>query len=154
MTAVESNHFGPLLAGITRAFADGDQMYLAKAEETTNVELLRIVFSHLLEGRPAEFSACLAEDVVFEVAGFPIWSGLARGREAVMAAVKRNFSMLDAQIPEVKQLVAQGNQVVLLLEERGRFAGTGGAYHFNVAQWFTFHEGKIARIHEIIGSVG
>jgi hypothetical protein len=51
------------------------------------------------------------------------------------------------------RLVSQGDRVAVLLRESGVFKSTGEAYSIRAVQWFTFADGKIKRIDEIVASM-
>ena len=153
MTNVEEAAFGRLLAGITRAYAQSDVEYLKKEAETANVDTLRRMFGFVLEGKIEEFAALLTEDIEFELTGLPAWNGRAMGREAVIAAIGRNFATVANQEPVIRSLVAQGEEIALFIEERGTVRATQEAYHLYAVQWFTFRGGKIARIREVVGAI-
>lgn len=150
MTSVHETAFGRLIDGIHRAFARGDDRYLEKSTEAANVALLRQAYIHLLEDRPEDFAACLANDVTFEIRGLPVWNCQVNGRAETLAAITRNFSTIAEQSPEMLDLVAQGEMVCLMIEERGRLHNAAEPYHLLASQWFTFRDGKIASIREFI----
>jgi len=153
MTSVEEAAFGRLLAGITRAYAQSDVDYLTKEAETANVDTLRRMFGFLLEGKVDDFAALLTDDIEFELAGVPAWNGRSMGREAVIAAITRNFATVANQQPVIRSLVAQGEEIALFLEERGAFRETSESYHIYAVQWFTFRGGNVSRIREVVGAV-
>ena len=152
MTGVDESAFGKLLSGINRAYAQGDPTYLDKGPEAANVEFLQNVFRRLLEGPPADLAACLTDDVEFEWIGLPAWNIHVRGRDEVLAAIHRNFSSVSKQEPVIRNLVAQGDEIAMWIEEEGTLREGGASYHLHAVQWFTFRGGKIARIREVIGS--
>ncbi len=62
-----------------------------------------------------------AEDVQFEIHGFPALEGSSYGREAVLHAILSNFDKVTQQIPKIEGLIEQGNSVAMLLHETGIF---------------------------------
>jgi len=51
--------------------------------------------------------------------------------------------------PVVLSIVAQGEAVVCIVREQGRYAEDGRGYDMHAVQEFVFREGKLARILEI-----
>jgi len=62
--------------------------------------------------------------------------------------------MLGSQEPEIQDLIALGDRIAVLMRENGGLKSSGQAYSVRGVQWFTFEQGKIKRIEEIIASVG
>ena len=71
-----------------------------------------------------------------------------RGREEAARAVRDNFSQVEEQRPEIRTVVAQGDVVVVVAQERGRFRD-GRPYETHWVQLFTFRDGKLARFIQI-----
>jgi ketosteroid isomerase-like protein len=111
--------------------------------------VLHSAYDAVVHGRFDEFATFLTEDAQLSIAGIPPLDGVWRGRDAVVAATKKNFGMIDNQQPDIERMVAQGDSVVVLLRERGTFKAEGRAYSVRVVQWFTFENGKISGIDEI-----
>ncbi len=66
---------------------------------------------------------------------------------------RNNFSLLASQKPEIESMISQGNSVAVLLKESGVFRSSGQAYGVRGVQWFTFADGKIKKIDEIIAGI-
>ncbi len=73
----------------------------------------------------------------------------AEGAPAFLDAVRKNFAMLEEQNPVVLSIVAQGEAVVCIVREQGRYAEDGRRYDLHAMQEFVFREGKLARIFEM-----
>ncbi len=135
-------------------FLQGDPEVAQKHGEAKNIRSLQELFRALACGDLAAFSAGLAEDIEMEILGPPTipFSGRWQGRQQVVEAVRKNFAMLEDQQPEVQSVVAQGDTVVFLARERGRYRATGKAYEIHFVQFFTFRGGKVIRFRELADS--
>ena len=71
----------------------------------------------------------------------------------MVAATRKNFALLSNQKPEIEGMISHANRVAVLLRESGVFKSNGQAYSVRGVQWFTFADGKIARIDEIVTSL-
>ena len=84
---------------------------------------------------------------------------LARWMEPGMAAMPwlpppgKTSAMLASQKPEIEGIISQGDRVAVLLRESGVFKSSGQAYSVRGVQWFTFADGKIKKIDEIVASI-
>jgi ketosteroid isomerase-like protein len=137
------------------AYLEGDPTAEAvKPAEADNVRRLQDVYRALAAGDAAAFAGLLAEDVELDIHGPPQvpFIGHWVGRPQVVAAVRRNFAMLEDQQPEVTTVVAQGDSVVVVARERGRVKATGRDYDLHVVQLFTFRAGTVARVREYFDS--
>lgn len=134
------------------AFHDGDEGAAHKALEQANVAKLQEQYRAVVRGDLAGFAALLSDDIDMEFMGegnLP-FAGRWQGREAVVAAVKKNFSLLEAQQPEIEAVVAQGDTVVVLARETGRVKATGRCYEVRWIQWHQFREGLLCRFREMV----
>src|SRR5262245_10818804 len=138
------------------AFEADDDNAASRTKEANHVRLLQEQFRAISRGDFAAFAALLDEDVEMEIvgpAGAPC-VGRCRGRDAVAEAVKQNFAELEDQQPEVLSLVAQGDSVVVVGRERGRFKATGRPYEIHWTQVYTFRNGRVAKFLETFDSQG
>jgi uncharacterized protein len=136
---------------LAHAFREGDPHVDHKHAEAENVRLLREQYQAIARGDFDAAFALLADDVDFEVVGPPDgpFLGRWRGRAQVEEAVRTNFARVEDQHPEVQSLVAQGDTVVLIARERGRYRDSGRPYDVHWVQQFTFRDGRIVRVREI-----
>lgn len=67
----------------------------------------------------------------------------------VIEAARNNFAQVDEQQPEIQSVVAQGNMVVVIGKDRGRFRPTGRRYDFHCVYEFTFKDGKVVSLREL-----
>ena len=115
--------------------------------------VLHASFDAIIRGDFDAFGESVTDDVELSVSGFGPLDGSWRGRDAVVAATRRNFAMLDSQKPEIDGVICQGDRIAVLLRESGVFKTSGEVYSVRGVQWFTFADGKIKKIDEIVASV-
>ena len=138
-----------------RAFHEDDPNATAKDAEAANVRRLQEQYRALARGDFPTFLSHFADDIEMEIIGpddVPFvgrWSG----KQQVADAVRRNFALVEDQRPEVQTLVAQGDLLVVIAREHGRFRATGRAYDVHFVQVFTFRDGKVAHFREIFDTV-
>ncbi len=139
---------------LVSAFEEDDAEAGSKLTESANVRRVQENYRALARGDLAAFLEMLAEDVEMEFVGSPngLFAGRWRGREQAGRAIGENFSKVEDQRPEVHSVVAQGDVVVVVAQERGRFRGTGLPYDTHFVQIFTFRDGKLARFRQIYDS--
>jgi uncharacterized protein len=133
------------------AFQEGDTNLASKSEEADNVRQVQQIYRILAQGDFTALGELLADDVVFEIVGSSDnpFAGYAQGRQQVIEAARHNFAQLEDQRPEIEAVVAQGDTVVVMARERGRYVPTGREYDFHWVQLYTFKEGKLIRIREL-----
>ncbi len=133
------------------AFEEDDAGAAVKAAEASNVWLVQESYRAIARGDFAGFLDLLAEDVEMEFVGSPRmpFTGRWRGREEAVRAVRDNFSEVEEQRPEVQSVVAQGDVVVIVARESGRFRRSGHPYETHWVQIFTLRDGRIARFRQI-----
>jgi ketosteroid isomerase-like protein len=115
--------------------------------------VLHGVYSAVIQGDFDAFGESVTEDVELSICGFGHLDGTWRSRNEVVAATRRNFAEVESQRPENEGMISQGDCVAVLLRESGVFKSTGQAYSVRGVQWFTFADGKIKKIDEIVASV-
>ncbi|AMV28001.1 SnoaL-like domain protein [Gemmata sp. SH-PL17] len=151
---MEASVIEKFVEDLDTAFKAGDPRAATKASETSCVEALQGMYRAAVRGDIAAFLGALAEDVEMENVGpesIP-FVGRWNGREAVAAAVARNFAWLEDQRPEVLTVVAQGDTVVVHGHERGRFKPTGRPYAMHWVQLFTMRDGCLVRFRQVFDS--
>jgi len=142
-----------------------DSEYSDKFLETTSsaaakdnrLSVLHAAFDAIIQGNFEAFGESVDEDVELNIVGFGALGfgaldGSWRGRDAVVAATRKNFALLAEQKPEIESMIWQDDRLAVLLRESGTFKSTGQAYNVRGVQWFTFAQGKIKKIDEIIVS--
>src|SRR5919112_1049062 len=128
------------------AFREGDRNAAGKTLEAENVRVIEGVFRAVARKDFDALGALLADDVTFEIvgAGGPM-SARAEGRERVVEAARGNFAQVEDQRPEVLSVVAQGDTVVVVGRERGRFRPTGREYEAHWMHQYRLEGGKVSR---------
>jgi ketosteroid isomerase-like protein len=142
---MEQSIVARLLERLPAAFREDDPAWHQKASESENVSRVREQYEAIARGDFAAFTALLSEDAEFEIVGVPEipFVRKSRGRDAILAALRHNFSHVADQQPEILSVVAQGDVVG---RERGRMRESGREYALHWVQQFTFREGLLARI--------
>lgn len=135
------------------AFRAGDAESDAKPQERRNVDQLQRMIRSIAEGRFDELRDQLDPEVEFEIVApdeVP-WVRHARGAGEVAAAIEENFGTVDEQQPEPLALVAQGDTVMVMSRETGRWRESGRPYRVVNAQQFTFRDGRLAGYRSVVG---
>jgi len=143
----DSRHF---LEALEQAFFDYDPAAADKGAEADNVRRIRRAYAGILGGNIQDFVDLLHDDIVGQIHGpasGPI-CGKWEGKQNFLEAIGRNFSLFDEQNPRIEGVVAQGDLVVVLARETGRFLPTGKTYDLHWVQYFHFKDGKIAHFRE------
>jgi ketosteroid isomerase-like protein len=117
-----------------------------KSPDAANTALVQEAFANWQAGTGSVFDL-LADDAVWTVAGSSPVSGVYRSRQELLErAVNPIHARLSTAIaPEIEQIVAQGNQVVVFWEGRAR-AQDGSHYVNNYAWHMVFHAGRITQV--------
>jgi ketosteroid isomerase-like protein len=71
---------------------------------------------------------------------------MARGAGAFRRAIEHNFSAVVDQRPEIRDVFAEGDRVVILGRETGTLRSTGRTYEVEFVERFTFREGRLAAV--------
>jgi ketosteroid isomerase-like protein len=139
------------------AFEQGDDQAAAKQAEADNVRRVQAQYRAIAAREyRTTFAESLHPDVEFEILGPPDvpFLGKWRGKEKVVEVVERNFGMLEEQRPQVQTLVAQGDTVVVVGREQGKVRGSGEQYDFHWVAFFTFRDGLVVRVQEMVTAPG
>ena len=124
----------------------------ATKEVSAPQTVLHAAFDAIIQGNFDAFGESVTEDVELNISGFGELDGSWRGRDAVVAATRKNFARVGEQKPEIESMISEGDRIAVLLRENGVFKASGRAYSVRGVQWFTFAEGKIKKIDEIIAT--
>jgi len=114
--------------------------------------VLHTAFDAIIQGNFDVFAQSVTDDVELNIAGFGALDGSWRGREEVVSATRKNFALLAEQKPEIESLISEGDRIAVLLRESGTYQANGQPYRVRGVQWFTFADGKIKKIDEIIAA--
>jgi ketosteroid isomerase-like protein len=141
-----------LIDHVRVAFEQGDPDHGTKAAERANIQAIQRAFRAIAANDLQAFAGMLAEGAVLEILGPPQVPFLGRweGRDEVAGAVWRNFALLEEQRPEVRSVVAQGDTVVVHGRESGRVRETRQAYDFEWVQFYTYRDGYVSVVREIV----
>ncbi len=139
---------------IPGAFREGDANVEEKREESGNISLVEQIYRAIAGGDFDSLGDIMAEDVTLEIIGPPSgpFSGKYQGRAQVIETSRRNFSQVEAQRPEILSVIAQGNTVVVVGRESGKFRPTGREYGLHWMHQYTFRDGKLTHILELFDS--
>ncbi len=114
--------------------------------------VLHTAFDAIIQGDFDAFGESIADDVELNIRGFGALDGTWRGRADVVAATRRNFGLLANQKPQIESMISEGDRVAVLLRESGVIQSNGQVYSVRGVQWFTFADGKISKIDEIVAA--
>jgi ketosteroid isomerase-like protein len=114
--------------------------------------VLHAAFDAIIRGDFDAFAASVTDDVELNIRGFGALDGVWRGRTEVVAATRKNFALLGEQKPEIESIISEGDRTAVLLRESGILKANGQPYSVRGVQWFTFADGKIKKIDEIIAT--
>ena len=139
------------IADLRSGFLADDPNSADKTLELTNVARLQTQYVALLHGDYASFLSSFDDDVECELLGPPSMPIVGRwvGKQEVIAALGRNFSLFENQRPVLLSVVAQGDMVVVAARETGHYRPASRDYESHFVQFFTFKDGKIIRLRQI-----
>lgn len=118
--------------------------------EKRNTALVQQAFENWQQGRGSVFDL-LAENSVWTVAGTSPYSGTYRTREEFMtqAVLPINARLATPITPDVKHIVAQGEQVVVMWDGMAT-AKDGSRYENSYAWHLTMQDGKITQVNAFL----
>jgi ketosteroid isomerase-like protein len=122
----------------------------ATGDTSAPQSVLHAAFDAILRQDYDAFGQAVTDDVELSIRGAGAMDGSWRGRDEVVSATRRNFGLLVDQKPEIESMISDGNRIAVLLRETGRYKASGEAYSLRGVQWFTFINGKIQKIDEIV----
>lgn len=87
-------------------------------------------------------------DVTLEIFAPPEFPFIraAQGPDALQRAIGHNFGSVEEQRPQVREVLAEGDTVILFGTEVGKVKETGVRYHVEFVERFTFRGGRLAAI--------
>jgi ketosteroid isomerase-like protein len=142
--------FDSYTSSLEYLFRCGDPKAAEKHEEASNVRLIQNIVAAIGRDDLALVSEMLAEDVKLEIRGADKLPFIryANGREQMLDAIIVNFSSLQNQKPVVESVIAQGDTVIVTMEEEGEVRATGKKYRIKCVQRFVIKDGKVALLEE------
>lgn len=136
------------------AFREGDENIESKSEETENVRRVEEFFRSIADGDFEALAEIFADDITMEIVGsdsMPM-TCLVRGRKQVIETLRNNFAQVEQQREEIHSVIAQGNTVVVVGRERGRFRPTGKLYDLHWMHQYTIENGRFIGLREMFDS--
>ncbi|WP_020472558.1 nuclear transport factor 2 family protein [Zavarzinella formosa] len=136
------------------AFEAGDAHARTKSPEAANFGLVKAVYEALNQGDLKAFLSMLSEDMELEIVGPPVvpFVGRWKGRAELAVAIPRNFSVIGDLKPEIISVVAQGDTVVVVAREKGRYKPNDRPYETNWVQTYTISGGKVVKMRQVFDS--
>ena len=103
-----------LAGGVATVFQRDDPDAAAKTAEQANLRVIQRMYEAFMRRDIVALLDDMAEDVEWNIAGpaeVP-FTGAVRGRGEVARVLQKSFAMVRDQQPEVREVVAEGDQVV------------------------------------------
>lgn len=146
---------GPVLDTFTAAWAASkDKIKTRPAPKPDNEYVVRQIYTHLLmaglQGDLTPILQPLSEDVEWQSPGpeaIP-WAGTVRGRERVVQWFARRGKAIVVEQLIPKEFITQGNQVVVMCDERSRVKASGKVYEVAVVAVWTLLHGIVTHYRE------
>jgi uncharacterized protein len=113
-----------------------------------HLQTLQAQIDAIARGDLATMLAHATDDVRLEIFAppeFP-WVRAARGAVAFRDAVAQNVGAMADQQPEIRDVFAEGDRVVLFGRETGTIRETGATYDVEFVERFTFRDGCLASV--------
>lgn len=133
-------------------FLSQDPHAADKHQELENVRRVDQMLATVASGNMNLMRDYFADDTEMEVLSSPEtgMAGHHQGLQSVMDALQHNFSLVEEQRPEIERVEADGDQVVVTAMERGRFRASRQEYEVRLRHIFTFKDGKVVTMREIV----
>jgi ketosteroid isomerase-like protein len=116
--------------------------------EAANVQLIKKLYDTLGKGDLETALALMTDDVTFVVPGPPGIgaAGTWRGHSGVRECFVRLREAQETQNVDVREFVAQGNAVVVLLHVIAKARSTGKRFESDLVHFFTVRDARIANL--------
>jgi ketosteroid isomerase-like protein len=116
--------------------------------ETANVQLIRQLYDAMSKGDLEAALAMMTDDVTFVVPGPPEIgaAGTWRGHTGVHDRFVRLRETQENQSIDIREFVAQGNRIVVLLHVVAKARPTGKKFESDIVHVFTIRDGRIASL--------
>ncbi|MBL8798419.1 MAG: nuclear transport factor 2 family protein [Planctomycetia bacterium] len=145
----------PLPEQVYRCFLQDDPEAEAKHQETANVRLVQQLYAAILRGDYHTVVEHLGEDIEWQILGpaeLP-FCGTVRGKRDAASALRRNFSGYQHIGAEVRDVVAQGRQVVVMCRETVRLEPLEEQLVLEWVQVFTIVGGQVVKFREFFDTL-
>ena len=116
------------------------------AQEAENCKIVQAIYDAANNGDVATIQGLLAPDVALLQAPTLPHGGEFRGLEAALGGIGKMFETFDLSSIEVRQLAADGDLVIGLINLVGTFRATGQPCNEAVAECFRIRDGKVYEI--------
>jgi len=116
--------------------------------EAANVQLIKELYDRLGKGDLETALGLMTDDVTFVVPG-PAGIGAAgtwRGHNGVRECFARLREAQENQSTDVREFVAQGNTVVVLLHVIAKARSTGKRFESDLVHFFTLRDARISNL--------
>ena len=116
--------------------------------EAANIQVIRQLYDTMSKGDLDAALAMMTDDVTFVVPGPPGLgaAGTWQGHAGVRDCFVRLREGQDNQSVELRQFVAQGNTVVVLLHVVAKARSTGKRFESDIVHFFTIRDARIASL--------
>jgi ketosteroid isomerase-like protein len=117
-------------------------------ESHTNLELIK----HLHQDSVSYVDQLIklsSDDLEFYAAGPPDqlpWAGIIHGSQKVRDNFKVILDIMDYEIFDAREFIAQGNQVVTIISAKATARATGRTVESDIVRIYTFRTGKIIKV--------
>ena len=144
---MERKDFSSVSARLQRALDEAGAS-LPVGDPRSHVQSVQIQIEAIARGDVERVLGEALPDVTLDVFAppeFP-WMRRASGVEELRCALQQNFGAVVNQRPEISNVFAEGDTVVLFGRERGAIRESGQPYDVEFVQKFTFRDGRLAAI--------
>jgi ketosteroid isomerase-like protein len=140
-----SNDFSSANARLQRAL---DPPHSQSEPARAHIRTVQAQVEAIARGDYPSVLATATPDVTLDIFAPPEFGWILQGAgvEELRRALEHNFGSVANQRPEVTDVFAEGNDVVLFGRERGIVRTTGRAYDVEFVERFTFRDGQLARV--------
>ncbi len=116
--------------------------------EAANVQLIKQLYDTLGRGDLESALGLMTDDVTFVVPGPPGIgaAGTWRGHNGVRECFARLREAQENQSTDVREFVAQGNTVVVLLHVIAKARSTGKRFESDLVHFFTLRDARISNL--------
>ncbi len=146
---------GPVLDTWTAAWAASkDKIKTRKEPKPDNVQIIRQIYTDFImagvQGDLGPILQPLSEDVEWQSPGPKeiLWAGTFRGRKQVVQWFATRGQAVEVEQLVPKEFISQGNQVVVMCDERSRVKATGKVYEVALMAVWTLLNGTVTHYRE------